>query len=267
MYFTKFDWPRVRNPKLTFPITPAEQERVAAEEQRAVRDIEAAFAAHPDDICAILIEPIQAEGGDNHFRAEFLRELRRLCDVHEALLIFDEVQTGLGTTGKMWAFEHFGVVPDALAFGKKVQMGGCWVGPRLDEVEDNVFRVPSRINSTWGGNLADMLRSTRMLEVIASDGLVDNAARVGQRLLSGLEAVAARYPDRVSNARGRGFMAAFDLPDKSGRDALRRACFDRGLLLLGCGERSIRFRPALIASDADIDEALQLLDAAIAART
>jgi L-lysine 6-transaminase len=266
MYFTKFDWPRVRNPKLAFPITPAEQERVAAEEQRAVRDIEAAFAAHPDDICAILIEPIQAEGGDNHFRAEFLRELRRLCDAHEALLVFDEVQTGLGTTGKMWAFEHFGVVPDAIAFGKKVQMGGCWVGPRLDEVEDNVFRVPSRINSTWGGNLADMLRSTRMLDVIASDRLVDNAARVGERLLNGLEAVAARYPDRVSNARGRGFMAAFDLADKAARDALRRACFDRGLLLLGCGERSIRFRPALIASEADIDEALQLLDDAIAAR-
>jgi L-lysine 6-transaminase len=266
MYFAKFDWPRVRNPKLVFPLTPAERERVAAEEKRAVRDIEAAFAAHPDDICAILIEPIQAEGGDNHFRPEFLRELRRLCDAHEALLIFDEVQTGLGTTGKMWAFEHFGVVPDAIAFGKKVQMGGCWVGPRLDEVEDNVFRVPSRINSTWGGNLADMLRSTRMLEVIASDGLVDNAARVGQRLLSGLEAVAARYPDRVSNARGRGFMAAFDLPDKAGRDALRRACYERGLLLLACGERSIRFRPALIASDSDIDEALQLLDAAIAGR-
>jgi L-lysine 6-transaminase len=266
MYFARLDWPRVHNPKLTFPVTPQVLGRVAAAEARAVREIEAAFAAYPDDICAILIEPIQAEGGDNHFRAEFLRELRRLADEHEALLVFDEVQTGLGTTGAMWAFEHFGVVPDAISFGKKVQVGGCWVGPRIDEVEDNVFRVPGRINSTWGGNLVDMVRSTRILEVIAADGLVANAARVGERLLAGLEALAARRPDQISNARGRGFFAAFDLPDKSARDALRRACFDHGLMLLACGERSIRFRPALIATEAHIDEALELLDAALAGK-
>jgi len=266
MYFAKLDWPRVHNPKLSFPVTAAVLEQVAAAERRAVAEIEAAFAADPHGICAILIEPIQAEGGDNHFRPEFLRELRRLADEHEAFLIFDEVQTGLGTTGKMWAFEHFGVVPDAIAFGKKVQLGGCWVGPRVDEVADNVFHIPSRINSTWGGNLVDMVRSARILETIAAEDLVENAARVGARLLAGLQAIAERHPDRVSNARGRGCFAAFDLPDKAGRDALRRACFEHGLLVLNCGERSIRFRPALVATASDIDEALALLEAAVAGK-
>lgn len=259
MYFAKFDWPRIVNPKLSFPVTPAVLQRVEAAEKQAVRDIEAAFAANPHDICAILIEPIQAEGGDNHFRTEFLRELRRLADEHEAFLIFDEVQTGIGTTGKMWAFEHFGVVPDAIAFGKKVQLGGCWVGARVDEVPDNVFKIVSRINSTWGGNLTDMVRSQRILEIIADEKLVEHSARVGERLLRGLEAVVERFPDRASNARGRGLMCAFDLPDKAARDALRRRCFAHGMMILGCGERSIRFRPALVAGDGDIDEALEIL--------
>lgn len=263
-YFAKYDWPRVHNPKLSFPVTPAVLERIAAAEERAVREIETAFATHRDDICAILIEPIQAEGGDNHFRPQFLHRLRELADEHEALLIFDEVQTGLGTTGKMWALEHFDVVPDAVAFGKKVQMGGCWVGPRIDEIEDNVFRVPGRINSTWGGNLVDMVRSTRILETIAGDDLVANAARSGEHLLAGLATLSERYPDRISNARGRGCFAAFDLPDKATRDALRRRCFEHGLLVLNSGERSIRFRPALIATTAEIDEAIALLDEMLA---
>lgn len=263
LYFAKFDWPRVTNPKLTFPVTPEVLQRVEAAEKQSVREIEAAFAANPHDICAILIEPIQAEGGDNHFRPEFLRELRRLADEHDAFLIFDEVQTGIGTTGKMWAFEHFGVVPDAIAFGKKVQLGGCWVGSRVDEVPDNVFKVASRINSTWGGNLTDMVRSQRILEIIAAENLVESSARAGERLLRGLEALTSRFPGRVSNPRGRGLMCAFDLQDKAARDALRRQCFAHGMMILPCGERSIRFRPALVAGDADIDEALEILTAVL----
>ncbi len=266
MYFAKFDWPRISNPKLSFPLTKAGLAAVQAAEAEAVREIEAAFAATPNDICAILIEPIQAEGGDNHFRSEFLRELRRLADEHEAFLIFDEVQTGLGTTGTMWAFEHFGVVPDAIAFGKKVQLGGCWVGPRVDEVPDNVFKVASRINSTWGGNLVDMTRSRRIIEVIVEEKLVERAARVGAHLVAGLERLCQRYPERLSNPRGRGSMCAFDLPDKDTRDATRRACYEHGMMILACGERSIRFRAALVATEADIDAALEILDRVLAGR-
>jgi L-lysine 6-transaminase len=263
LYFAKLDWPRITNPKLRFPVTPQVLSDVQAAERRAVSEIEAAFARDGDDICAILIEPVQAEGGDNHFRAEFFRELRRLADENDAFLIFDEVQTGVAMTGKMWGYQHFGVTPDAIGFGKKVQLGGTCVGRRIDEVPDNVFRVAGRINSTWGGNLVDMVRAARIFEVIDEEKLVDNAARVGRHLVAGLEKLAASHPQWVSNPRGLGLLCAFDAPDKQRRDALRRACFERGLMILGCGERSIRFRPALTVRESEIDAALAVLDAAL----
>src|SRR5262249_31350369 len=197
---------------------------------------------------------------------EVLGEVGRLADTDDAFLIFDEVQTGLGSAGKMWSFEHFGVVPDAIAFGKKVQMGGCWVGPRVDEVQDNVFKVVSRINSTWGGNLTDMVRSTRILEIMQQEKVVEASARTGERLLRGLQEVCARHADVASNPRGRGLMVAFDLPDKASRDALRRACFDAGMMILGCGEGSFRFRPALVIGEADVDEGLEILDRVLGKR-
>jgi L-lysine 6-transaminase len=266
MYFAKLDWPRIPNPKLSFPVTADVQARVAAVERQAVDEIERAFARNGDDICAIILEPIQGEGGDNHFRPEFVRELRRLADENDAFLILDEVQTGLGMTGKMWAYEHFGIVPDAIAFGKKMQMGGTCVGRRVDEVQDNVFRVPSRINSTWGGNLVDMVRCTRILEVIAAEGLVENAARVGAHLLAGLQKLCEKHPQWLSNPRGRGLFCAADAPDKSTRGEMFKGCFERGLMLIGSGERSLRFRPALTVTAAEIDAALDILDATLAAR-
>src|SRR5882672_2615089 len=121
------------------------------------------------DICAIIIEPIQGEGGDNHFRGEWLQRLRKICDENEMLLIFDEVQCGMGATGRNWCCQHLNVLPDLLAFGKKAQVCGVMAGPRLDEVADNCFRLPGRINSTWGGNLTDMVRSRFCLEIIERD--------------------------------------------------------------------------------------------------
>src|SRR5204862_7882687 len=123
--------------------------RVVADEAMAEKQILAAIAQRPNDIAAIIVEPIQGEGGDNHFRAEFFRMLRRVCNEHEMLLIFDEVQAGMGITGRMWCCQHFDVVPDMLCFGKKAQVCGVLAGPRLDEVAENVFRKPGRINSTW----------------------------------------------------------------------------------------------------------------------
>jgi L-lysine 6-transaminase len=124
-----------------------------------------------DEICAILIEPIQSEGGDNHLRTEFMIALRQLADEHEALLIYDEIQTGVGLTGKFWCHQHFGpdARPDIIAFGKKMQVCGILAGKRLDEIEGNVFKVSSRINSTWGGNLVDMVRSSKIMEIIEED--------------------------------------------------------------------------------------------------
>ena len=231
---------------------------IAAGEERSVREIEAAFAKDPHGIAGILIEPIQGEGGDNHFRPEFLRRLRALADEHNALLIFDEVQTGMGVTGSMWAFQQLGVVPDIVAFGKKTQVCGIMSTDRIDEVEDNVFKVSGRINSTWGGNLVDMVRCAWYLKIIEEEGLVENAARVGGMFKDELEKLQEEFPV-VNNVRGRGLMIAFDLPDGDSRDELRRHCWEAGFATLACGDRTVRFRPPLIFTEADVNQAMSTM--------
>jgi L-lysine 6-transaminase len=262
-YFPKFPWPRISNPKLSFPITDEVLAAVQVAEERAVAEIHQALRDNPDDVAAIIIEPIQAEGGDNHFRPEFLRRLRQIADETELLLIFDEVQTGFATTGRWWAFEHFGVQPDVFAFGKKTQQCGIAVTARIDDV-DSVFKVSSRINSTWGGNLVDMVRCQRFVEIIEEDGLLDNAATMGRHLLAGLQQLAASFPGKVDNARGLGLLAAFDLPSGELRDRALRSLNEQDLLALPCGERSLRFRPALVISREEIDEAVRRAERALA---
>lgn len=264
MYFPKFDWPRIDNPAINFALPePHRTQDVAAREQTALKQIHDAIAQRGHHLAAIIIEPIQGEGGDNHFRGEFLAALRAICDQHEMLLIFDEVQTGVGSTGRMWACEHFGVTPDIIAFGKKTQICGIMCNQRIDDV-DNVFKISSRINSTFGGTLTDMVRSTEYLRIIRDERLVENAARVGEHLQTELSALARRHP-LISAPRGRGLWAAFDLPTPAQRDALRTECQERGLLILSCGERSIRFRPVLDVESHEIDKGLGILDGAVAA--
>ncbi len=258
-YFPRFDWPRLPSPKLRFPVDAAETERVRRAENEALDLAKNAFAERKDDIACVLIEPIQAEGGDNHFRPEFLRALRDLAHENHALLIFDEVQTGMGITGRMWAHQHDDVRPDLLAFGKKTQVCGMMAGPMIDQEPDNVFRVSSRLNSTWGGNLVDMVRCQRYLEIMAEDKLVEHAATVGAHLERGLGKLQAERPELLTNARGRGLMCAIDFPDGAVRDAAADRAFDLGMIILPCGTRSLRFRPPLDVTMGEIDEALDVL--------
>lgn len=260
-WFAKFNWPRVSSPKLVFPLTDEQIRDAERREQRAVEQIRQSFLDHKDEICAIIIEPIQAEGGDNHFRVEFMEQLRTLADEYEALLVYDEVQTGVGLTGKFWCHEHFGerARPDIVAFGKKMQVCGILTGKRVDEIDTNVFRVPSRINSTWGGNLVDMVRATKILEIIEEDGLLQHVATTGDYLHQQLLALSAIHPI-ISNVRGKGLFCAFDLPDASSRDTFLKRGMDHGALFLGCGERSIRFRPALIVQKKDIDKGMAIIE-------
>ena len=257
--FAKFDWPRVLNPSIDFSLgEDAREQDVIAREKKSEEEIRKFIAERGADIAAIIIEPIQGEGGDNHFRGEWLRKLRQICDENEMLLIFDEVQTGLGTTGKVWCSQHFDVKPDLMAFGKKVQVCGVMAGPRLDEVKDNAFRLPSRLNSTWGGNFTDMVRSKHYLEIIESENLVENARVMGERIVSGLRELAQECP-AISAVRGRGLFIAFDLPDGKMRDQAWKELYDRGLLVLKSGERAIRFRPALDITAEVVDEAMDIL--------
>lgn len=259
MYFPKFQWPRITNPKMTFPFNGENEAKTLQLETQAEQEIKDAFRKYPNDIAAIIIEPIQGEGGDNHFRPEFLQKLRQLADENECLLIFDEIQTGVGITGTMWAFEQMNVQPDILVFGKKMQVCGIVVGNRVDEVGSNVFHTSGRINSTWGGNLVDMVRATRYLEIIEEDKLLDNVKSVGAFLLKELHVLEEEFPHLVSNVRGRGLFCAFDLPNKTMRDEFRRLAFDNQLLILGSGEKSIRFRPALCITKEEISEGLAIV--------
>ncbi|HIB61370.1 MAG TPA: L-lysine 6-transaminase [Candidatus Marinimicrobia bacterium] len=262
LYFPKFDWPRVLNPKITFPLDEAS---VAEAEIQSIAEIKAAINANLDDIAALIIEPIQGEGGDNHFREEFFRALRTICDENEILFIFDEVQTGIGLTGKMWAHQHYGedCRPDIISFGKKTQICGIFVSDRVDEVENNVFHESSRLNSTFGGNIADMVRFTLYLEVIEKEGLVQTAAENGEYVLDKLQALQKKYGDVVSNSRGKGLFCAFDLPNGDMQDNLLSLIADEGALMLGCGTHSIRFRPHLNISQDEIDTGFEMIERAI----
>jgi L-lysine 6-transaminase len=262
-YYPKFPWPRIDNPKIEFPLNADNLERVRNAEDEAVGQIERAFDERPGDIASILIEPIQGEGGDNHFRPEFFQRLRQLADEREAMLIFDEVQTGIGLTGAMWAAEHTGVKPDMICFGKKVQVCGFMCDSRIDSIPKNVFAVQSRINSTWGGNLTDMVRSQRILEIIEEDGLIENARRVGAYLFGKLQDMGIMHPTLITNCRGIGLMQAFDLPDKEMRKRFLDNCFRLGLLMLPCGDRSVRVRPPLIFTEADADRAIHIMHTAM----
>ena len=209
------------------------------------------------DVAAIVVEPIQGEGGDRHFDPQVFHELRSLADTYESMLIFDEVQTGLGATGRMWAYEHFGVIPDMMCFGKKTQVCGFCATERIDEVKENVFSTSGRINSTWGGNIVDMVRFQYIIDTIKKENLVVNAAQVGAHFMNALS-------DRkeLKNVRGQGLMIAFDLDTTPKRDRLKDVLQEK-MLVLTCGTKSIRLRPALTFSKEDADIACSFIDDAI----
>ena len=263
-YFPKFDWPRIINPKIQFPLNDENMENVKKVEQQSIKQIKNALKNYPDDIAAIILEPIQGEGGDNHFRYEYLKTIMELSLENEFLLIFDEIQTGVGITGRMWAHQNFnGVIPDIISFGKKTQCCGIFAGERIEEVDNNVFNMSSRLNSTWGGNLADMVRFSIYLEIIEQEDLVKNAKELGEYLLDHLEKLQSEYSHLVSNSRGLGLFCAFDLPDGKSRDKIAQYIFEEGAIVLGSGVRSIRFRPHLNINRSEIDLGIEKIKKAL----
>ncbi|HAV92547.1 TPA: L-lysine 6-transaminase [candidate division WOR-3 bacterium] len=256
-YFPKFDWPRVESPALHFPVDEQEIERIKKEEIKIMNEISNIIKNDGDDIAALLIEPIQAEGGDRHFRQEFFEQLRKITLDNDILFIVDEVQTGMGMTGKFWCIEHYNVKPDIISFGKKSQICGIIASDRVDEVKDNVFVEASRINSTWGGNLVDMVRSDYILRIIEEDKLVENAGKMGTVLLDGMKGIKT---DKMSNIRGKGLLIAFDLANSKERDRMFDKLFENGLFTIKCGEKSIRFRPPLNLNKEDALKGIEILE-------
>ena len=262
--FPKFDWPRIDNPKIVFPNEGKNYQDLLKREKKALEQAKQAILAFGPDLAACILEPIQGEGGDNHFRREFLRQLQALCNENDIMFILDEIQSGMGLTGKLWAFEHFGLEPDMVVFGKKSQVCGFLANDRIDSVERHVFNSSGRINSTWGGNLVDMVRCRKYLDIFEEEHLVENAEKIGRVLYGELLSLQNKYRKLVSNVRGLGLMCAFDLPTKALRDALRPKLFENGLLILACGERTIRFRPTLNVSAAEIRAGLKIIDQTLA---
>jgi len=259
MYFPLFDWPRVDPPAIVFPLEDNLSE-IENREKESLRQIDEAITTHGHDIACLVIEPIQGEGGDNHFRPEFLSALRERADKHEFMLIYDEIQTGMGLTGEWWAWQSLGVAPDIFCFGKKTQVCGIACSRRVDEVDDNVFHESSRINSTWGGNLVDMVRCTRYIEIMIEENILENVRKQSEALMKGLSALSEKHPDCVTNVRGRGLMCAFDVPSSEIRNRIIAKVFDNGAIILPCGERSIRFRPPLNITGDEIRRALEIVN-------
>ena len=274
MYYPQFDWPRIDSPKIHYPLDDQSLQNVINLEKQAIDQIKSSLHENPDDIASLIIEPIQGEGGDNHFRCEFFKELRSLANENDFLLIYDEVQTGVGITGEMWAHQLFtskyfdcecesvDTRPDIISFGKKTQVCGIFAGDRLDEVEGHVFKESSRLNSTWGGNLVDMVRFTIYLEIIENENLVSQASKNGKYLSKGLKRLDENH-DSVSNVRNKGLFGAFDLPTTELRDKVVNLIAEEGALMLGCGNKSIRFRPHLNISTSEIDLGLDMIDRAL----
>ena len=178
-YFPKFDWPRLPTPNLRFPVTPEVLADVERREQEAIAALKEALRVHQHDVACVILETIQGEGGDNHFRPEFLRALRATSATRRRCCSSStRSSAGSASPGRWWAFEHSDVYPDIFSFGKKTQACGLAATARCDDV-DSVFKVPSRINSTFGGNLVDMVRCTRYIEIIEREDLLENAARMG----------------------------------------------------------------------------------------
>jgi 4-aminobutyrate aminotransferase len=215
----------------------------------------------PADVAAVFVEPIQGEGGYIVPGDGWLADLRALCDRHGILLVADEIQTGVGRTGRMWACEHDGVEPDIMCVGKGLASGLPLAGiVARSEVMD---WEPGGHGSTFGGNPVACAAAVVTLDLVESE-LAENAAKVGGHLLAALHALAAEQP-LLTQVRGRGLMIGLDLPDHAAAVELEQACFRRGLLLLTCGERSVRLAPPLVVTTEQADVAVDIIADALAA--
>ena len=223
-----------------------------------LHQVESALTLMRDEIVGIIVEPLQGAGGQRVATKEFWQGLSRLAHEHGVYLGFDEVQTGLGATGKMWAIDHFDLPypPQAIATGKKF---GCGIVYMLEPLED-----VGVLDSTWGGTLGDMVRVVREMEIVEAEGLITRAAENGERLAEGLRQLVAKYPDMVSNVRGLGLYQGFSLDSPERKVAVVKAAREQfGLLLLGAGQRSIRTRPNLSVTSEEVDAFLEILDQVI----
>ena len=248
--FTKFNWPRFLPSIKTG--TPPQNQKVY--DEFAIGEVEKYFKEHHKSIAGLIIEPIQCEGGDRHFTKYFLQNLQRLCNEHDVLFILDEVQTGFYTTGKTWCFQHYDLEPDLVCFGKKSQQCGVFGGKRLDEIQNHCFNTSGRLGSTWGGNHIDMIRSSKIIDIIKEDNLELNATERGNQWSDEMKMIQS---NKIKNIRNLGLIMSFDCESTEKRNQLLDILKKNKLLALGAGENTIRMRPNLAVSKTDISKCVQ----------
>lgn len=252
------DWPIAPFPRLQYPLEEFTREN-AQEEARCLEEVEdliVKWRQKGRPVAGIVIEPIQAEGGDNHASTDFFKSLRDIARKHGCAFHVDEVQTGGGCTGKFWAHEHWGLddPADIVSFSKKLLTGGYY---HKDELQaDKGYRI----FNTWMGDPSKNLFLIEVLNVIRRENLLEEVARSGKALINGLYALQVQYPDLLSRARGQGTFCAIDVCDDETRNKILLKARDKGVLMGGCGDRSIRFRPALVFKEYHVELFLNLFN-------
>ncbi len=254
-----FPWPMVEFPVNRWPLEKFADENAKAEAE-SLKALERAIDAHAGRVAAIVVEPIQSEGGDRHASPAFFRGVQALAKKAGAMLVLDEVQTGVAATGKMWCHEHFELPepPDLVAFGKKMQLGGFFAR------DEHAITQFGRMYQTRNGDRARVMLSATVLETIAKEKLVERAASLGKYFLEGLNGLAAKFPKLVTEPRGRGLLMSFDMPTTAARDDLLKRAMKRGVMATYTGTRSVRLRPHLVTTEREADIAVSVLGDALA---
>jgi 4-aminobutyrate aminotransferase len=215
----------------------------------------------PTEVAAIVVEPVLGEGGYIVPPDGWLQALRELCDRHGIMLVCDEVQSGMGRTGKMWAVEHFDVEPDILLAGKGIA-SGMPLGAMIARDDRMTWTVGTH-GSTYGGNAVSCAAALATIDVIEQEHLLENAAKVGDQLMNGVRDIQSRH-DAIQEVRGLGLMIGVDFPDHETAAAVEHEAFERGLLMLGCGERAIRLCPPLVFREDQARVAVELFEEVVA---
>jgi len=247
--FTKFNWPRF----LSSPKMRLSDENQKVYDDFAIDEIEKYMKDNKKQVAGMIIEPVQCEGGDRHFTKYFLQNLQRICNQNDILFIVDEVQTGFYTTGKPWCFQHYDLEPDLVSFGKKTQQCGVFGGKRLSELESHCFNTSGRLGSTWGGNHIDMIRSSKIIDIIKEDNLENNAIERGNQWLNNMKMIKS---NEIDNIRNIGLLMSFDMKTTEIRNKFLDILKKNKLLCLGAGDKTIRMRPNLAVSSEEIKECI-----------
>ncbi|XP_029663736.1 4-aminobutyrate aminotransferase, mitochondrial-like [Formica exsecta] len=253
-----FDWPIASFPEYKYPLEENVREN-QREDKRCLAEVEELFEKYKNEkkvpVAGVIIEPIQAEGGDNHASPEFFQELQRITRQHGAALLIDEVQTGCGPTGKMWCHEHFNLntPPDVMTFSKKMQLGGYY------HSEDFKPKQSYRVFNTWMGDPSKLILLEAIMGIIKKENLLDRVTRVGDYMLKNLTDIQKEHSSIISAIRGRGTFIAFNCTSPEMRDAIIKRLTAKGIQVGGCGNRAVRLRPALTFTERHADIFLDAL--------